>query len=443
MMGDKDRNKISVYVAAAVGLGAIIGAGIFVLSGTAIALAGPYALVAFALVGVLALIIALELGELGALMPSVKGASYSYTYKALGSELGFVTGMMRYLALSASIGAIALGFGSYFSSLFGLSLASYSIPIAIILIFVLSVVNMFGVKKAAQADFWLVMVKISVLLLFMAFAIFAVSTNKSTGLSNLAFNATGGTINGIFAASVAVFFAYSGFQSISTLTDRIKGGPKGYVTAILCAVIISMVLYLLIAVALLLLIPPSSYKIVADPLSYALKSANAPGWLSIAVDIGALVATASAAIAMILTASRSLYQMGVDGLLPKFFRRYNEETDTAENGVIISAIIGVLILFAGNIYIIAAISNFGLMFNYLLIGLNVIHFRRRGIISPFRMPLYPYLPVLSIIMLLAFFAGMPSEALLIGSVMIMALIVVYYLMVEVRKKKPIYVRLFN
>ncbi len=165
-MGSNDQNKISASVAAAVGLGAIIGAGIFVLSGTAIALAGAYALVAFALVGVLAFIIALELGELGSLMPYVKGASYSYTYTALGSELGFFTAMMRYMALSTSIGAIALGFGSYLSSLLGLHLATYAVPFAIILIFLLSIVNMFGVKKAAQADFWLVAVKIGVLMLY-------------------------------------------------------------------------------------------------------------------------------------------------------------------------------------------------------------------------------------------------------------------------------------
>ncbi len=441
-MANNDKNKVEVYVASAVGLGAIIGAGIFVLSGTAIALAGSFAIVAFALVGILALIIALELGELGSLMPYVKGASYSYTYNALGSELGFITGMMRYMALATAIGAIALGFGSYLSSFLGLQLSVYAIPFAIVLIFLLSIVNMFGVKKAAQADFWLVIIKIGVLLLFIIFALLFAFSSKSVGLSNIQFNFSAGTIKGIFAAGVVVFFAYSGFQSIATLTDRIKGGSKGFVTAILSAVTISIVLYLLIAVALLLLLPQSSYKIVADPLSYALKSADAPGWLSAVVAIGALVATASATIAMILTASRSLYQMGIDRLLPIYFRKYNSKTDTAQNGIIISAIIGILVLFAGNIYIIAAISNFGLMTNYLLVGLDVIHFRRRGIKSPFMMPLYPYLPVLGIIMLLAFFMGMPSEALLLGTVLILVLLVTYYAIREIRGKRVIREKLF-
>ncbi|MDE1860217.1 MAG: amino acid permease [Candidatus Micrarchaeota archaeon] len=443
-MEGKGKGKVGVAVAAAVGLGAIIGAGIFVLSGTAIALSGTYALVAFAIVGVLAFIIALELGELGSLMPYVKGASYSYTYKAFGSELGFITGMLRYMALSTSIGAIALGFGSYLASFAGISIAVYAIPFAIVLIFVLSIVNMFGVKKAAEMDFVLVAIKIGVLIVFIAFALFLALNSPQLGLSNLSFGVpSGGAIGGIFAASIAVFFAYSGFQSISTITDRINGGARGYVKAILTAVTISVALYLLVVLAMLIMMPPSAYKIAADPLATALKSVNAPSWLFVIVDIGALVATASATIAMILSSSRSLYQMSMDRLLPRFFRKYNAKTDTAENGIIISAIIGVMILFAGNIYIIAAISNFGLMFDYMIIGFDVIHFRRRNVKAPFAMPLYPYLPIASVILLLVMFTGMPQEALAIGVVLIMLLLVVYYSLREIREKKVIRIRLFE
>ena len=93
-----EKNTISVWVATAVSLGAIIGAGIFVLSGTAIALAGADAIIAFIIVGIVAFMMALQLGELGSLMPKLKGASYSYTYKAFGSELGFITGILIYFS---------------------------------------------------------------------------------------------------------------------------------------------------------------------------------------------------------------------------------------------------------------------------------------------------------------------------------------------------------
>ena len=311
------------------------------------------------------------------------------------------------------------------------------------LIVVLSLINMLGVKKAAQTDLGLVIVKICVLLVFVGFAMFVALTNKGLGISNISFGASGGTISAIFAASVVVFFAYSGFQSISTLTDRIKGGTRGYVTAILSAVVISIVLYLLVVFSLLLLLPPSAYQISADPLSYALTHAGAPQWLFIIVDVGALVATASATIAMILTASRSLYQMSVDKLMPKFLSKYNSRTDMAQNGILISAMIGVLMLFSGNIYIIAAIANFGLMFDYLIIGFDIIHFRRIGVNAPFRMPLYPYLPILGIVLLLAFFSGLPNEALVIGVILIISLIGIYYTLREVKRKKIIRVKLFD
>lgn len=443
MANDKESKKISVPVAAAVGLGAIIGAGIFVLSGTAIALAGYDALIAFVLVGIVAIIIALELGELGSLMPNLKGASYSYTYKAFGSELGFITGMLRYIALATSISAISLGFGSYLASTFGLPINTYGIPFAIALIGVLSAVNMFGVKKAAEADFWLVIVKLGVLFVFIAFAMAMALTGANRSAGAFTFSTSGGAISGIFAASIVVFFAYSGFQTISSITDRIRGGSMGYVKAIMAAVLISMIVYVLVVYALLLLLPAAAYKISADPLAFALKSSNAPGWLTLLTDIGALVATASATIAMILSSSRALYQMSLDHLLPKSLRKYDKRRDTAGNGILVSAVIGVIMLFAGNIYVIASIANFGMIFNYLMIGFALVHFRRGRSNPGFSMPLYPYLTIVGEVMLFAFLIGMPKEALVFGTIAIMSLLIVYYALRELQGKKVIRIRLFR
>lgn len=441
-MAERSKKNINAVIATAVGLGAIIGAGIFVLSGTAVVLAGADALIAFVLVGVVALIIALELGELGSIMPNERGASYSYTYNAFGSELGFITGMLRYTALATSISAIALGFGSYLSSVLGFSVATYSIPFAIILIAVLSLVNILGVKKAAEADFALVTVKIIILLAFIAFAVFIAMTKIHVAPSNFSLDFSVKGIEGIFAASVAIFFAYSGFQSISTITDRIKGGASGYVKSLIAAVIISIAVYTAVVFGLLLLHPASAYTVNADPLSFALKGI-APPYLLIIIDIGALIATASATIAMILASSRSLLQMSDDGLLPKFLRKYNSKRDTAINGIIVSAIIGVIMLFSGNIYVIASIANFGLMFDYLIIGFDVIHFRRRKVKAPFKTPLYPYLPIIGSVAILTFFIGMPKEALAIGSILIISLIAIYYFFREAEKKRVIKIRLFK
>ena len=441
-----DKNQISVLVATAVGLAAIIGAGIFILSGTAIALAGRNALIAFVLVGIVALIVGFELSELGSLLPKVKGASYSYTYKAFGSELGFITGLLLYFSYATSISVVALGFGSYLASALGMTAYSFTLLFAIGLIFVLALVNISGIRKAAKADFVLVVIKIAILIIFVVFAFIMVTSAKQPFLANLSSvqPSSSGGLAALFAASVVIFFAYSGFQSISTFTSKIKGGSAGAAKAIIYSVVISIVLYFLVVLVMLLLLPASSYGISTDPLATALKNVSAPVWIFLLVTVGALIATASATLTDILGSSRTLYQMSMDGLLPKLTRVYNKKTDVATNGVIISAVIGIIMLFSGNIYVIAAISNFGLLFSYLMSSFAVLHFRSRKKAKPsFKTPFYPYLPIIAIVALMAFLIGLPKEALLIGMILIISLIIVYYTLREVGDKKVIRVRLFK
>ena len=133
------------------------------------------------------------------------------------------------------------------------------------------------------------------------------------------------------------------------------------------------------------------------------------------VDIGALIATTSAALAMMLSASRISYQISEDRLLPRVLRKFDMRRDVAVNGVILSAAIAVVTLFAGNIYVIAAISNFGLLFAYIMTCLALIHFRKSGRKAEIRMPGYPYLPIIAIVAMLAFLAGMPQVSLVIGA----------------------------
>jgi APA family basic amino acid/polyamine antiporter len=163
-------SKVGPAAATAVGLGAIIGAGIFTLSGTAIALAGVWSLVSFILVGFVAIVVALEIGELCSIFPSANGASYSYVFEAFGSELGFITGVLLYFSYAGAISVVALGFGAYLSALLGVSADVYGLPLAIAIIAVLSAFNLQGVKKAARADFALVVIKVAALVLFIAFA---------------------------------------------------------------------------------------------------------------------------------------------------------------------------------------------------------------------------------------------------------------------------------
>ncbi len=134
--------------------------------------------------------------------------------------------------------------------------------------------------------------------------------------------------------------------------------------------------------------------------------------------------------------------MSVDGLLPKILMSYNEKKGTAENGVILSAVIAVIMLFAGSIYLIVSIVMFSLMFDYLLVGFDIIHFRRLNSKPDFKMPLYPYLPVLGILILISFFAVLPIEVLGLGVGMFIFLVILYQFLSRSKKKIGMDIRLF-
>ncbi len=436
--------KISTITATAVGLGAIIGAGIFVLSGTAIAQAGADALLAFILVGAVALIIALELGELSTLFPKLTGASYSYVYEAFGSELGFIIGIMLYFSFATAISVVALGFGSYFASLVGAQLGANSIQLfAIALIIALSALTVAGVKRAARADLGLVVIKIIALLVFIGFALIYAFHGSAFSLHNFSVSASQGTASAFFAASIVIFFAYTGFQAIVTLTPRIKGGGRSAAKATILSVVISMVLYIAIVAVLMLLMPASQFTVSGDPLAAALSHVSAPSWISIVVGVGALVATASATLAMMIAASNQLHQVGKDGLLPRVIRGYNKKRGVSTKGVVVTAVIAMIMLFSGNIFVVAAISNFGLLMAFLMTGFALMHFRRRRAEPEFKMPLYPYLPVVGIIAILLFIIGMPKTALIIGTIMVLSLIAIYYTLREMAGKRVVKVKIFR
>ncbi|BCS91258.1 MAG: amino acid transporter [Candidatus Micrarchaeota archaeon] len=440
------KQHISLAVATAVGLGAIIGAGIFVLSGTAIALAGSLSLAVFVVVGVISILIAFHIAELASLMPRLKGASYSYAYEAFGSELGFITGIIFYFGYATAISVVALGFGSYASSLIGLS-SIYSRAIGIILILVLALLNTYGINRAARVDSVLVYIKISILIIFSIFAIYISLTKGFFHLSNFSITASNLSIVSLFSAAVAVFFAYTGFQVIATFISNIEGGPRIGAKAIILSVTISTIIYCLVALSLIMIVPANRFSISVDPLSFALHYVNAPQYILILIDIGALIATASTTLALIISSSRVLYQISADHLLPKIFRRYDKNKDVPINAVIVSAIIGIIMLLSGNIFVISAISDFGFLFSYITSVFAVVHFRRvrRELYSNemFKVPFYPYSSIVTAIAILAFMLGMPREALDIGVILIIVLLLTYYTLKEMERKKVIRVRLFK
>ncbi len=437
--------KIGLIGAIAIGLGAIIGAGIFVLSGTAISLAGEGAIIAFLITGIIAIMYAFEISELTSELPKEHGATYSFAYKAFGSEPGFITGLLIYVGYSAGVAAIATGFGSYLASMLGASWQPYSILFSVLLIVALTFINARGLKKAAQTDIVLVAVKLIALLFFIGFAIYI---GKWTTGALFGLGAKG--IGGILSASVVVLFAYSGFQAIASITPEIEGGGKTAAKAILISAAASMVLYVLVTASLMAMVPASKFGLTANPLTFALTYSGAPQWLFIVIGIGALVATASASLSMLIGASRFMYQMSLDGMLPGPFKAVEPSQKTPTNALYATAALSMLFLFAGNIYVIATISNFGTVFGYLIASFALIKFRQlrssenlaarirrriglstTGIVN---VPFYPLLPAAAIVASVLFMYIFPRAVVINGFIFILLSVIAYYFLKGVKKR---------
>ena len=429
---------LSLRTVIAICLSAIIGDTLFAVTGIPIAQAGPNAIIAYLLVGAIAVIIAMVFGELSSLMPREKGLAYSYVTKTLGTELGFITGILLYIGYCTTISAISFSFGGYAIAILGISSAPVQIAIASCLVVFVSYLNMRGLKETARLSEILVIIILLTAILFVGFAI----THSGFHTSFPASQAQSGFMP-FETALTTVVFAYAGFQTVVSLTNNVKGKGRGIAKAMVCSIFISAVAYLAITLGLMLLVPPSQSVINTQPLYSALISAKAPTYVSVLVFAGSLIAIAASLVTLVLISSRLLYQMGMDGLLPSITRSYDNERDVAVNAIWISAAVEIAFLLSGDIYSMISISNFGIISSWLMSGLALMSLRRRRWIGKFAIPYHPYTTIIAISGCLFFLFGLPHVSLAIGVSLILLLLVVYYTLAELKDRKIQRIKLFD
>jgi APA family basic amino acid/polyamine antiporter len=427
-------------VAIALCLGAIISDTLFVFTGVPIAQIGSLSIVAYILVGVFAIIIALQLGELSSTMPHSKGGAYSYVTKSFGSELGFITGALLYLAYCAMTSVIALGFSGYLLSMLGISNEPLQIAVAVLSIIAISVVNMYGLRKTSGLTRILVTVALLSAAIFCIFS-FSYGINKGTIAAVLTYAGNGGA--GTFLqATTAIVFAYSSFQIMVTLADNIKEDGKGAAKIMAVSILLGAIAYVAVTMGLIALIAVP-HAISANPLIYALSYVNAPRVIELAIGAGILFSIAAALIMLVFTSSRLVYEIGHDNLLPRISRLYDKEKGVATSGIWISALLSITLLFAGNIYVILSISNFGIIVSWAMACFALINMRRRNITRKFSSPYYPFLSILSIVVCIVLLFGLPGNSLAFGITIILLLLVIYYIIVEIKYKKVPRLKLFD
>lgn len=393
------KRSLGLIDATSVGIGAIIGAGIYVILGLGIGLAGPSIVASIAISGAVAMLTAFSFAELGSAIPK-EGGPYAFAYELFSPFYGFIVGSLWLFAQIVSGVAISIGLASY------VVLFMPSLPVKLVAVAaaaLLTSLNLLGIKQSASVNNALVAIKVAILCAFIAFGAFHVSIGN---FADFAPNGLYGTMQG----AGIIFFAYLGYGRISTLGEEVKNPERNLPLSILLALGISMVIYILtgtVAAGLL------DYRDLAQSGSPLADAASATGIvpLVIAVSLGAIVATTSVLLTNLIGISRVAFAMARRGQLPKSIskvsaRRGVPYVSIVSMGAILIALTALLDLRQA-----ASITNVSLLIVHMTVNASAIMLRRKvPQLLKFRAPLFPIIPALGICSCLALALTLGTEA---------------------------------
>ncbi len=401
------------------GLGAIIGAGIFILTGVASAdYAGPALVLSFVFAGLACLFTALCYAEFASMVP-VAGSAYTYSYVTLGELFAWIIGWDLILEYTLIVTALAVGWSGYMVSIIttlginlppellnppGVSGGLINLP-AVLIIGIISLILIRGTKLSSQFNSLIVMLKIFVVLLFIA-----IGVNYIHPANYHPFLPYG--YIGIFKGAAIIFFAYIGFDAITTAAEEVKNPQRTYPIAILGSLVVASILYIIVTIVLNGMVP--YYELgVAAPVAYALNSVGIH-WADIVVSVGALAGLTSVILVGFFGQSRVFYAMARDGLLPPFFTKLHKTFKTPINGIMLVGVVAAVLAAFLPITDIAELVNIGTLAAFIMVSASVLVLRRTrpDIKRPFKTPYLPWIPILAIISALGLVIELPSITLL-------------------------------
>jgi APA family basic amino acid/polyamine antiporter len=401
--GELDRS-LGVGQLTAIGVGAIIGAGIFTLAGAvANGTAGPAVTVSFVIAGIASACAALSYAEFGGLIPQA-GSAYTYGYAVLGEFAGWVIGWDLLLEYTAIVAVVAIGISGYFSFLvldLGAELPAWMLGapgtgaghrvdlFAVVLCLLVAALLTRGIRTGARAETVLVVVKVIIVLLVIAVGAFYIRTDNLSPYFPYGF---GGAVSG----AAVVFFAVFGYDAMSTAAEEARDARRILPRAIILSLVIAMVLYL---AACTVLLGMQRYDQVDKESGFA--SAFASVGLERFADlvaVGAIVGITTVLFSFMLGASRVWYAISRDGLLPRWFARTNRHRVPHRPTWIIGTTAAVMAGFLPIVQV-AELTNIGILLAFVVVSAAVIVLRYRSPELPrtFRTPWMPFTPMLGIV----------------------------------------------
>ena len=407
----------------AIGIGAIVGAGIFVLTGTAAAqYAGPAIMLSFLMAAVACALVGLSYAELAAFLP-VSGSTYAYAYAAVGELPAWIIGWDLMLEYAMGAATVASGWSGYAESLlrgFGITLpaalagapgtapgAVFNLPAALI-VALLTGLLVLGTRDTSRLNNVMVTIKLLVVVAFIGLGATHVDPAhwhplipENTG----AFGHFGWS--GILRGASVVFFAFIGFDAVSTTAQEANEPQRDMPIGILGSLAICTVLYILVSAVLTGLVPYHELD-VADPIA---KGVDVIGiaWFGGLIKLAALAGLTTVVLVLLFGQSRILFAMAGDGLLPATFAQVHQRFGTPYRsqliiGLVVAALAGLV-----PISVLGEMVSIGTLFAFILVCVAVIYLRRSAPRQsrPFRAPAVPVLPGLGILFCLALMLGLP------------------------------------
>ncbi len=398
MQESRLKPTLGLVDATAISVGAIIGAGIFVVTGIVAGLAGPASIFSIVIAAIVALLTALSFAELTAWLPR-EGSVYEFAHQLVSPFAGFLAGWMWMLSNTFAGVAVSLGFAHYLAALF----PSLSVKlVAAMLCIAFTALNFFGIRQSAILNNFLVAAKLCILAFFFIFGL---------GYMNLAnFTPLAPSEIGVFYGAYYIFFAYGGFARVAVVAEEVKDAERNVPRAILLSLGISTIFYILVGFVAIGLVGAFKLSNSNSPLTTAISATGSVAAVYV-ISAGGLLATASVLLTSILGVSRVAYAMARRRDLPLILSKLHSKYNTPYHSVWFIGILMALLALFIDLTKVVVISTFAQLFYYAIANLSALRLKKQKRVYPL---IVPALGTATCLILLVFVLFISPQAVVIG-----------------------------
>ena len=405
----KLKRSLNLLDAVSIGLGAIIGAGIYVVVGIAAGVAGPGVMLSVILAGVIALFTALSFAALSSTITK-EGGAYEYVYELISPSLGFFTGWFWVFGQIVAGAAVSLGFATYMAVLIPLPVKLVAAGACLLFMFL----NLIGIKQSSLVNDALVAAKVFVLFIFIAVGASYIKLSNFTPLMPNGFS-------GVVSGSALIFFAFLGYGRITTVSEEVKNPQRVMPLAILLALGISSILYLVVSFTAVGIVGSDALSSSGSPLAVAM-GATENDLAIFVISLGGILATASVLLTTVLGVSRVSFSMSRNRQIPEFINAIHPKFMTPYISILLTGFLMAALAFFGDLKQVVSLASFAIIITHVLVNYAALKARDE---CSFKIPFCPIPPLLGMISCAALMLFLLPDVWVVALVVLLAGVVFY------------------